>query len=105
MKGTLKVELKLRDGTVLQKGDIYEVIPPVREAPWESFIALDIDKQVRINTTKLGRCFKEFEIITMGKLQEAVMDGVCQSMTGCDVEPDGWDRHGFPSMLLAMGMI
>jgi hypothetical protein len=104
MKGTAKIDFKLKDGREFKKGEKFEIIPPVRENPSESFIVLGIDEQIRINTAKLGRFFKEFESPRMSDLEAAVMDGRCVTVTGADVEPDGW-VDGWPSMLLACGMI
>lgn len=59
----------------------------------------------RMHVTKLHYYFNEFEKVTMEELQEAVNDGVCQSICGETVEPDGYDEHGSPSWLLAMGLI
>ena len=38
-------------------------------------------------------------------LEEWTYDGICESVLGETVEPDGIDEHGSPSWLLAMGMI
>lgn len=38
-------------------------------------------------------------------LESAVTDGVCESVTGDNVEPDGHGPDGAPSWLLALGMI
>ena len=105
MKGTLKKELRLQSGRSFTVGEVFEIIPPTRNHPTTSFIVLDIEKQLRIPTATLGKYFKEFDVITMRELEKGSFDSICKSMTGIDVEPDGWDEHGFPSMLLAMGMI
>jgi hypothetical protein len=34
-----------------------------------------------------------------------VIDSVCESILGAEVEPDGFDPQGSPSWLLAMGLI
>ena len=31
--------------------------------------------------------------------------GICKAVDGCTVEPDGICQHGYPSWLLALGMI
>lgn len=49
--------------------------------------------------------FEEFVEVTMDMIQEAMMDGECLSMTGDTVEPDGWDSEGFPSILMAAGIM
>lgn len=40
-------------------------------------------------------------------LEDVAMDSVCPACCsdGCEVEPDGTCEHGFPSVLLAMGII
>ena len=32
-------------------------------------------------------------------------DSICESIDGCTVEPDGECEHGFPSWLIALGLI
>ena len=39
------------------------------------------------------------------QLCEWMMDGVCEAVDGCRVEPDGTCEHGSPSWLLQLGMI
>jgi len=39
------------------------------------------------------------------ELQDAVLDGVCETTDGCTVEPDGTCEHGHPSWLLHLGLI
>ena len=39
------------------------------------------------------------------KLREMINNGVCPSVAGDEVEPDGHDENGFPSWRLAMGII
>lgn len=60
---------------------------------------------ISISYLKLSRMVYEIELPTMEELQEWVYDSVCNSVTGDTVEPDGHDEHGFPSWLLALGMI
>lgn len=47
----------------------------------------------------------EIEQPDLDQLSEWVHDGVCDSILGERVEPDGIDEHGSPSWLLAMGML
>lgn len=54
---------------------------------------------------KLAKMVYEVEAPTMEELQEWVYDSVCNSINGETVEPDGYDEEGFPSWLLALGMI
>lgn len=46
-----------------------------------------------------------FNCPSMDELEESANDGVCQSIAGETVEPDGYDEHGSPSWLLALDMI
>lgn len=39
------------------------------------------------------------------QLEEWVMDSVCEATDGCTVEPDGTCSHGYPSWLLALGVM
>ncbi len=50
------------------------------------------------------RVSSAFNMPSMDELEEAVNDGVCPSVAGHSVEPDGWDHEGSPSWLLALGM-
>lgn len=61
---------------------------------------------IRINCANLHHYFNDFIKPTEEIISEACFDGVCPSIfCGYDVEPDGFDEEGFPSVLLAMGMI
>ena len=41
--------------------------------------------------------------LTMIDMMDSVIPACCSE--GCDTEPDGYCEHGFPSVLLDMGMI
>lgn len=61
---------------------------------------------VRIACESLPNYFaNDFERPSMEQLGEWVNDGVCESLTGDTVEPDGWGPDGAPSWLLALRMI
>jgi hypothetical protein len=49
------------------------------------------------------RITSAFKAPSMDGLEE--MMEVCESVCGENVEPDGWDHHGSPSWLLALGMV
>ena len=51
------------------------------------------------------RVSSAFREPSLKKLENWSNDGVCQSVLGERVEPDGWDSYGSPSWLLALGMI
>jgi hypothetical protein len=45
------------------------------------------------------------ETPTEEELADWIMDGECEALDGCIVEPDGRCEHGHPSWLLFLGMI
>lgn len=51
------------------------------------------------------RVTSAFKSPSLNKLEKASDDGICPSVGGKRVEPDGWDENGSPSWLLALGMI
>ncbi len=42
---------------------------------------------------------------TVIQAQQWMMEGGCEAIDGCWVEPDGHCPHGFPSWLLHIGLI
>ena len=62
-------------------------------------------KTVLFNTPSLHKYFTDFEEYTLSDAETAMMDGACPSVTGQEVEPDGWDEHGMPSILMAFGFV
>lgn len=89
-------EIKLKDGGILPKG-----LPVTfnEEKPWICLVQAERPEPYRI------RVKSAFKMPSIRSLEEAAMDGVCDSIAGEQVEPDGWDSHGSPSWLLALGMI
>ncbi len=51
------------------------------------------------------RISSAFKCPSLKSLEEWSNDGICESVTGENVEPDGYDCDGAPSWLLALGMI
>lgn len=51
------------------------------------------------------RVSSAFRAPSVAKLEKWSNDGVCLSVLGKRVEPDGEDEHGSPSWLLALGLI
>ena len=47
----------------------------------------------------------EVELPSDKQLEKWSMDGVAKAVDGCRVEPDGICPHGYPSWLLALGLI
>lgn len=88
--------IKLKTGETLPKG------LPVsfqKDCPSACLVHGERDHPFRVRVTSA------FRAPSLDSLQEAVCDGVCESVAGHSVEPDGWDHEGSPSWLLALGMI
>ena len=88
--------IKLKNGEVLPKG------LPVsfqKECPSACLVHGGRGEPFRVRVTSA------FRQPSIDALEEAVYDGVCESVAGHSVEPDGWDHEGSPSWLLALGMI
>ena len=87
--------IKLKSGAILSAG------LPVEFDQDNPSICLvhdgDAIRRVRVSSA--------FERPTMEDLEEQINDGVCSSVGGNSVEPDGWDFEGTPSWLLVLGMI
>ena len=104
MKTTFKTSGVTKNGIRFSKGDPVEVIPPAELKPWLSF-AIFANCKLAINTLKLGLYFEGFNLFCAEDFEEAAMNCISPSVTGDTVEPDGWDSQGFPSILLAAGLI
>lgn len=83
--------IKLKDGSILPAG-----LPVTFQESTPSICLVD-GRKVRVSSA--------FVPPSMDELEEASNDGVCPSISGETVEPDGWDCHGSPSWLLALGVI
>jgi len=60
----------------------------------------------QLRSYKLWHYFGVFPVSPkLHNLQEVLASGTCPSLLGEEVEPDGWDGQGFPSYLLAIGML
>lgn len=103
MKTRVKQDLTFKSGRTLAKGDLINVTPKT-------------DRTATIYVSLTGESFTfkmlhlhilsdDFISVCMDDLEEAIADGSCPSITGADVEPDGHDEFGFPSILAAAGMI
>ena len=96
MKRTNHTAIKLKDGTEIPSGTVCEIA--FNNTP----IAIVNGRRIRCQS--LPRFF-EFKTPSLRTLTKAMNDGICPSITGARVEPDGYDSHGAPSWLIALGMI
>jgi hypothetical protein len=103
MRTTLRKSITFKDGTIWEAGQDV-IIEVKKESPSRAILCLNgAPKTVR--SASLHKWFDEFISFNMDDLEGAVMDCSCPSLTGVEIEPDGWDSDGFPSILLAAGVI
>lgn len=89
-------QIKLKTGEVLPKGLPVEFIPS-RNSVCRVIAGCGREYMVRITSA--------FITPSMDEIDEAMCDGVCMSVAGETIEPDGHDEHGSPSWLLVFGLI
>ncbi len=96
-----KLEVRVKDG----KGGAITLPPglPVTFSPDGSRCLIPHNSRPeKPYNVRVTSCFKSPSVRS---LENWSNDGVCQSVGGKRVEPDGWDENGSPSWLLALGMI
>jgi len=89
-------QIKLKTGETLKAGLPVEFIP---ENPSRCLVHGGRETPYKVRITSA------FQSPTMEELEEYVYDSVVESVAGGRVEPDGYDEHGSPSWLLALGLI
>lgn len=102
MRAILKHELKLKTQEVFPKGQPFEI--KVNEDKPTIAILTTAGRGIKIKSAKLYKYFNGFEN-PWDEINDEMDSSIVPSLTGENVEPDGWDEHGFPSVLLAVGMI
>jgi hypothetical protein len=93
---TTKKEIRLKTGETLPKG------LPVSFDQNCPHVCMVTDANGMPHRVRVSSAFK---CPSLNRLEKASMNGICPSVAGERVEPDGWDCHGSPSWLLALGMI
>jgi hypothetical protein len=88
--------ITLKDGSILPKG---LPVSFVKDNPSRCLVQGERAEPYRV------RVQSAFRGPSLAELEESVFDSVCPSVAGEQVEPDGWDCHGSPSWLLALGLI
>jgi hypothetical protein len=90
-------DLSLKDGSTILKGTLIEFVRPG-----------DLPTVGIWNVNGVERKMRYRSIIrkpSMESLEKWSDDGICNSVFGARVEPDGYGPQGEPSWLLAMGLI
>lgn len=102
MKATTKKEIKTKSGEVLPKGSPVTFRGLDEGNSFNSSLCLVQGLRAEPYKVRITSAFKS---PSMNKLEEWANDGVCESILGERVEPDGCDEYGSPSWLLALGLI
>lgn len=96
-----KLEVKVKDGNggvrILPVG-----LPVTFDKANPSRCLISHESRVEPYRVRVTSAFREPSISTLEKWND---DGVCKSIGGERVEPDGWDSKGSPSWMLAIGII
>jgi hypothetical protein len=90
-------DLSLKDGTIIPKGTVLDWKGPGKMETVGLFDYRGRELKMRYRSV--------IQTPSMDELEEWSNDGICESVFGERVEPDGHDEDGAPSWLLAMGMI
>ena len=122
-KSTTKIDLKMKDGTVIPAGTSgtlrpvlpnelpsYETGEPGiykrRYTTIVSFHPQGGEREYKLKMGNLPHYFQGFRAPSIRTLQKWEWDeSMCKTPVGTKVEPDGTDPDGWPSWLLIMGII
>ena len=99
-------DMKLKSGKIIKAGTICKVEP--KGDIYAVITAFDVggkNLKIGILSIKLGKYFDDFINVDEKEIEAACQDEVVPSLRGFDVEPDGHDEEGWPSILLAAGII
>lgn len=97
MNAKTEKAIKVKSGEILPKGSRVSFVG--ESAPHVCLVTGQRPEPYRVRITSA------FRAPSIEALEEQSNDGVCDSILGERVEPDGYDEHGSPSWLLALQMI
>lgn len=102
MKANLKKSVTLKSGKTFAAGTEFEVTPGKNPR----YAILRAGNEVyKIQSIKLPELFSEFVDPTIDQITEMASMGYSVSLVGEEIELDGIDCEGWPSILLARGII
>jgi hypothetical protein len=87
----------MKDGTTLEKGTMIEFVRHGNMETVGIWNVRGVELKMRYRSV-----IKQPSARSLERWSE---DGVCESVFGARVEPDGYGPHGEPSWLLAIGVI
>lgn len=96
-------EFTAKDGTVIPAGSELKVDWKGGTKPFVTIESAGI-QDLRTKNKNVALLLG-IHIPDMDELEEESNDGVCSSVLGESVEPDGYDQYGSPSWLLVYGVI
>ena len=102
MKTTNTTQIKFKSGVIVPVGTACEIKFNGENTTSEVIVS---GVSYKIKCANLPYYFSKFKRPSIASLEKWSNDGVCKSMLGKRVEPDGYDDEGSPSWLLVMGMI
>lgn len=97
-------DIKLKDGKMIEKGTMLSVVP-VRDNPSACRVVVlesnwSADEVLTLRWTSVKKAPSE------KTLENWIFDiSRPKAVNGCEVDPDGYTCDGYPSWLLALGMI
>jgi hypothetical protein len=98
MQLSLKKPIRLKDGT-----EVAGVVDVLFDAGIAT-VEMRSGRVIHLKSTSIAKALG-YGLPDNEQLGEWVCDSTCESLDGCTVEPDGTCEHGFPSWLLAMGLM
>jgi len=98
MKKKLYRDIKLKSGVTLAKGTYVDVFP-IKDSVRGVQVILPNGNEHKLSYASV------FKPPSEACLNRWCVDSIVESVTGENVEPDGYDDQGFPSWLLALGLI
>jgi hypothetical protein len=101
---TLYKDLIMRSGIVLPKGTKAQISPikGQNDINASTLCNLFVDGYDNVFKARYTSVCKQPSVTSLMRWSE---DGICKSIGGKKVEPDGYDPDGFPSWLLVTGFI
>lgn len=101
MNATTSKEIRLKDGSTIAANTVCGISfhnNPVATLETNG-------RSIRVRCASLPKYFARFKTPSLRTLEKAMDEGICPSVTGARVEPDGYGPDGSPSWLIALGLI
>jgi hypothetical protein len=97
-----KIEIKMKNGVVIPAGAECSVKPS--ESPMRAILGYQ-GQEYRVRSLQLWKYFAGFKKPALKYLDPEYDFAIVPSLMGENVEPDGFDSHGWPSVMMAAGLI